>query len=137
MRGWEDEKVERIVKGSEEMGQDRWRTLEVWKLADDFAFCVYDATRRFPKEEMFGITSQVRRAALSVPTNLVEGYSRKGDKELSHFVNICLGSLAEAKYLLTFAFRLRYLPEEQYKDLIEKAEHLGKLLWGFYRKVRG
>ncbi len=65
------------------MEEERWTKLEIWKIADDLAYQVYILTKSFPKEEIYGITSQVRRAALSIPTNLVEGYSRKGDKELS------------------------------------------------------
>lgn len=118
------------------MGEDRWRNLEVWKLADEFAYKVYELTRQFPKQELFGITSQVRRAALSVPTNVVEGYSRKGDRDLAHFLNISLGSLAETKYLLHFALRLKYLGHDTYESLMMEAENLGKKLWAFYQKVR-
>jgi len=64
------------------MAEDRWRKLEVWQLADNLAYEIYTVTRKFPKEELYSLTSQVRRAALSVPTNIVEGYSRRGDKEL-------------------------------------------------------
>jgi four helix bundle protein len=62
------------------MEEERWQKLEVWKQADELAFLVYNVTQDFPKEEAYGTTSQVRRAALSIPTNIVEGYSRKGDK---------------------------------------------------------
>jgi len=65
------------------MENERWAKLEVWKTADDLAFEIYQITKRFPKEEIYGITSQIRRSALSIPTNIVEGYSRKGDKELA------------------------------------------------------
>ncbi len=75
------------------MSEDRWKRLDVWKLADELAYKTYLITRKFPKEELYGPTSQLRRSALSVPTNIVEGYSRKGDKELAHFVNISLGSM--------------------------------------------
>jgi four helix bundle protein len=85
------------------MDEDRWKKLNVWKLADELAFQIYTATRNFPRKEIYGITSQSRRAALSIPTNIVEGYSPKGDKELSHFINISLGSLAETKYLIYFS----------------------------------
>jgi four helix bundle protein len=60
---------------------------------------IYKATRIFPKEEIYGLTSQIRRAALSIPTNRVEGYARKGDKELARFVSISIGSMAETEYL--------------------------------------
>ena len=119
------------------MAQDRWKNLEVWKLADELAYQIYLVTRNFPKEEIYGLTSQLRRAALSVPTNLVEGYSRKGDRELSRFVNISLGSMAETKYLLHFAHRLGYLSDNDYEELEQGYERLGKKLWKFYKAVRG
>ncbi len=75
--------------------EDRWKGLGVWQLADGLAKHVYRATKDFPKEEVYGLTSQLRRAALSVPTNIVEGYSRKGDRELARFIDIALGSLAK------------------------------------------
>ena len=118
------------------MEEERWYNLEVWRLADELAFQVYKATKHFPKEEMFGLTSQIRRAALSVPTNIVEGYSRKGDKELSRFINISLGSLAETKYLLYFSNRLGYFNDNYYDKLQEDYRTLGKLLWRFYQKVK-
>jgi len=81
---------------------------------------------------MYGITSQLRRAALSIPVNIVEGYSRKGDKELAHFINISLGSLAETRYLLYFAHRLGYLPDKDFNKLKGGYERLGRKLWKFY-----
>ena len=118
------------------MEEERWGKLEVWKLADELAFQAYKATHSFPKEEIYSITSQIRRSALSIPTNIVEGYSRKGDKELSHFVNIGLGSLAETKYLIYFSNRLGYLETSSYQKLKEGYDKLGKLLWKFYEAVK-
>ena len=106
-------------------------------MADELALRVYKATKKFPKEEIYGITSQVRRAALSIPTNIVEGYSRKGDKELARFVNISLGSLAETKYLLYFSHRLAYFKGNEYSGLRDGYDTLGKILWRFYEKVSG
>ena len=119
------------------MQEERWQKLEVWKLADELAYRVYKVTQNFPKEEIYGLTSQVRRAALSVPTNIVEGYSRKGDKELARFINISLGSLAETKYLLYFSNRLGYFRDGKYIELKNGYNTLGKLLWRFYESVRG
>ncbi len=119
------------------MTEDRWRKLEVWELADDLAFEIYQVSRNFPKEEIYGITSQIRRAALSIPTNIVEGYSRKGDKELSRFISISLGSLAETKYLIYFSHRLEYLSDNEYNKIKQGYERLGKKLWKFYESVRG
>ena len=114
---------------------DRWRNLDVWKNADDLAHRVYQATRRFPKEEIYGITSQLRRSAISIPTNIVEGYSRHGDKELRRFISIGLGSLGETKYLLSFSWKLGYLKDSEYTELSEAADNLGRKLWKFYERV--
>jgi four helix bundle protein len=84
------------------MEEERWQKLEVWKVSDDLAYRVCQETKTFPKEEIYGLTSQIRRLALSIPTNVVEGYSRKGDKELSRFINISLGSLAETNTFYIF-----------------------------------
>jgi len=118
------------------MSEERWQKLDVWKLADELAYQTYLNTRGFPKEEIYGLTSQLRRAALSVPTNIVEGYSRKGDKELSRFLNISIGSMAEVKYLVYFAHRLGYLQDAEYTELTNGYDKLGKSLWRFYETVQ-
>jgi len=115
------------------MGEVGYRKLIVWQKADEFAFQVYTATRNFPKDEIYGIISQLRRAALSVPTNIVEGYGRGGKKELKQFLNIALGSLAETRYLLDFSLRLKYLNSTTYTQLQDLAEEVGRLLWKFYK----
>jgi four helix bundle protein len=135
--GWED----KMFRGQEagrprEMSEDRWKRLDVWKLADELAYKTYLVSRKFPKEEIYGLTSQRRRAALSIPTNIVESYSRKGDKQLAHFVNISLGSMAETKYLLYFAHRLGLLPDEEYDKIKKGYEELGRKLWRFYESVQ-
>ncbi len=105
-------------------------------MADDLAFEVYAVTREFPREEMYGLTAQLRRAALSVPTNIVEGYSRKGKKELIHFLNVSLGSLAETKYLLHFAKRLGCADPEKIRQVEAGYDRLGQRLWRFYEAIR-
>jgi four helix bundle protein len=112
-----------------------YKKLIVWQKADKLAYQVYMATKKFPTEELYGITSQLRRAVLSVPTNIVEGYDRHGKKELRQFVNIALGSLAEVKYLLDFSSRLKYFSVEQYGKLQSLAEEVGRLLWKFYKSL--
>jgi len=118
------------------MDEVGYKKLTVWHKADELAYQVYMATGDFPKKEVYGITSQLRRAALSVPTNIVEGYGRHGKKELRQFVNIALGSLAETKYLLDFCFRLKYLPAQKHKRLRESAEEVGRLLWKFFDSLK-
>ena len=118
-------------------GTERYKKLEVWRLADSLALEVYRATKSFSREEVYGIASQLRRAALSVPTNIVEGYARRGDRELAHSVDIALGSLAETRYLLSFCLNLGYLSEQKCGELESRASDLGGKLWRFYDKVRG
>ena len=106
-----------------------YRRLIAWKKSDDLALLIYKITQQFPQSELYGITSQIRRAAISVPTNIVEGYARNGKTEFKHFITIALGSLAEVKYLLSVAFRLKYLKEKDYTDALGLAESSGQLLW--------
>ncbi|UCG55873.1 MAG: four helix bundle protein [Phycisphaerales bacterium] len=112
-----------------------YKKLTVWRKADELAYQVYVATKNFPKEETYGITSQLRRAALSVPTNIVEGYGRQNKNELRQFVNIALGSLAEVRYMLDFCSRLGYLEPEQQRTLEGLAQEVGRLLWKFYKSL--
>ena len=112
-----------------------YRELKVWQKADELAMEVYSATKAFPKEEMYGLTSQIRRAALSVPTNIVEGYARKGDRELGRFISIAIGSLAETEYLLDFSTRLGYMQDKDYERIEGLRSEVGRLLWNFYKRV--
>lgn len=117
------------------MGEVGYKKLVVWQKADEFAYQSYMATKNFPKEEIYGITSQLRRAVLSISVNIVEGYGRQGKKELKHFLNIALGSLAETEYLLNFSLRLNYLTAEKHKKLQDLRTETGKLLWKFYKSI--
>ena len=118
------------------MEEDRWKNLEVWKKSDDLAFQVFYTTKSFPKEEIYGLTSQIRRSTLSIPANIVEEYSRRSDKELARFVSISLGSLAETKYLLYFSGRLGYLKRTELDQLAAGYDLLGKILFKFYEAVK-
>jgi len=112
-----------------------YKKLIVWRKADELAFEVYIATKNFPKDEIYGITSQLRRAVLSVPTNIVEGYGRQGRRELRQFVNIALGSLAETEYLLDFSLKLGYLIKTKHNKLQSLRQETGALLWKFYKSL--
>jgi len=83
-----------------------YKNLKVWQKADELAIEIYRITKTFPKDELYGMTSQLRRAGISITTNIVEGYSRKGDKELARFINSAIGYLAEVEYLLEFSDKL-------------------------------
>ena len=117
------------------MSEANYKKLVVWQKADELAKAVYRATKDFPKEELYGLTSQLRRATLSVPTNIVEGYARKGKKELLQFLNMALGSLAETEYLLDFVLSLGYFKQDEHKNLQDLRQYVGNLLWKFYQSI--
>jgi four helix bundle protein len=110
--------------------------LKVWQRAHELTLAVYKATRNFPPEEKYGLCSQVRRATASVPTNIVEGYRRKGGKEFLRFLNIAEGSLEETKYHLILSRDLGYLNQEEYVRLDEICCEVGRMLGGLQRTIR-
>lgn len=114
-----------------------FRKIETWQLADDFAVAVYEATKGFPKEEIYGITSQIRRAASSVAANIVEGASRESAKDYAHFLQIARGSLAETQYFLHLARRLGYMSEDEARDLEQLSRRVFGCLHGLISAVRG
>jgi len=91
--------------------------LEVWKLAHEFTLKVYEATKQFPSDEKFGLASQVRRSAMSVPTNIIEGQGRQYKKEFIQFLYIAKGSLDETNYHLYLAKDLQYISLALYNEL--------------------
>ncbi|PYL97696.1 MAG: four helix bundle protein [Verrucomicrobia bacterium] len=109
--------------------------IEAWRLADDLTVSVYKRTRSFPKEEMYGLTSQLRRASYSVPANIVEGASRESKKDYLHFLYIARGSLSETQYFIHLARRLNYLPQEESDMLREQTKMAFACLHGLIRAV--
>jgi len=90
-----------------------YRKLRTFQYAEELAFEVYKVTRKFPRDEMFGLTSQMRRAGLSVPANIVEGAQRRSEAEFIHFLSVALGSAGELGFYLDFAGKLEYLTKEE------------------------
>lgn len=113
-----------------------YRKLLVWHKADQLAFQIYIATRDFLREEIFCLTSQMRRAALSVPANIVEGYARSSEKEKLQFYSISRGSLAEIEYFIDFSFRLGYILDSQHKNLTILRDETGRLLTGLIKSLK-
>lgn len=113
------------------------RKLKAFDLSDQLTLEVYRITRVFPKEEMFGLTSQVRRSASSVPANIVEGCARKTEAEYSHFLNIAMGSLRETGYHLSLAFRLGYVPQNEADPLNELHDHACRVLSNLISSLNG
>jgi len=85
--------------------------IQAWKLADDLTVAVYEHTVRFPREEVYGLTNQIRRAAYSVPGNIAEGSARQSTKDYLHFLYIARGSLTEVQYFIHLAHRIAYLTD--------------------------
>jgi four helix bundle protein len=101
------------------------KDLDVWKCSMDLVTLVYQNTAQLPKEERYGLTSQMRRAAVSIPSNIAEGSARKGDKELIQFITIALGSVAELETQYLIAIRLKLIEENNnLEDLIIKVRQL-------------
>ncbi|MBI4991762.1 MAG: four helix bundle protein [Candidatus Harrisonbacteria bacterium] len=105
------------------------------KKMDEYAHFIYKITKEFPREEIYGITSQIRRAGLSVVLNYVEGYARGRNKVYKNFLEISYGSLKESKYLLHFSLLERYIDKKDYEKAIKLSEEIGAMLWGIIRKI--
>jgi len=112
------------------------RKLDVWRKSMDFVVNVYRITSNFPKSEKYGLTSQMRRASVSIPSNLAEGAARKGNKEFMHFLNIAQGSISELDTQLELAYRLGYINKEEYSSLINRATEISKMLYGLSRSLK-
>jgi four helix bundle protein len=97
--------------------------------SDRLVHLVYRLTREFPRDEVYGVISQLRRAALSVPLNIIEGFARKGSKDYRKFLYIAYGSIKETKYLLHFSYKENYLKENEYKESLSLADEIAKMLW--------
>ncbi|MFZ7133068.1 MAG: four helix bundle protein [Eubacteriales bacterium] len=109
----------------------------VWQKSHELVLKIYNISIDFPKEEMFGLTSQIRRAAVSVPSNIVEGKARGSNKDYRRFLLIARGSLEEIKYQLLLSKDLKYINETRYNDLVILANEIGKMLNSLISKVNG
>jgi|SRR5580765_1187780 len=107
--------------------------LDVWKKAVDFVVDIYKVTEAFPRDERFGLTSQLRRAAVSVPANIAEGAARTSPKVFAHFLSNAQGSASEVETELLIANRLDYLSGFQYESLHNSLDDLGKMMNGLTR----
>jgi four helix bundle protein len=104
--------------------------LDVWQKAVEFASDIYEATRDFPSDERFGLTSQMRRASVSISSNIAEGAGRSSDTEFGRFIEIAYGSLMEVVSQATIALRRSLLAEVRFRQVYERAEELARMLSG-------
>jgi four helix bundle protein len=110
--------------------------LKVFQLADQLAVHIYQSTRNFPAEEKYGLSSQMRRAAVSTPCNIVEGCARNTEKDFLRFLDIAYGSARELEYQVSLATRLGYLDKDKPLSLQNGSEEVSKTLNGLIRKIR-
>ncbi len=113
-----------------------YQKLFAWQLADQLAHKIYNLTVNFPKDEIFGLTSQLRRAGLSIATNIVEGHARNNKKEFHRFLAISLSSLAEVEYLLSFAYKRKLIADSDYQEVLALRIQCGKVLWKLFNSQK-
>ncbi|WP_092048249.1 four helix bundle protein [Planctomicrobium piriforme] len=112
------------------------RKLRAFELADRLALSIYAATRSFPREEQFGLTSQLRRAAVSIASNIVEGCARNSQPDYVRFLDMAFGSAREVEYQVTLAARLDYLSSDIAADLTKQASETARVLAGLLKSLR-
>jgi four helix bundle protein len=116
-------------------GVKDFRELKIWQKAHELTLAVYQVTASFPREELYGLTAQMRRAGTSIAANLAEGCGRNGDAEFSRFCWIAMGSASELQYFLLLARDLHLLPGGDYDRLAEKTTEVKRMLAGFLEKL--
>jgi four helix bundle protein len=114
-----------------------YHRLDAWKQAISLVVDVYKTTESFPKEERYGLTSQIRRAAVSIPANIAEGAARYSNREFAHFLSNAQGSASELETELLISHRLGYLNEQAHTDLSAALDRIGRLITGLSKHVAG
>ena len=112
-----------------------YERFEAWKVSHELALAVYSVTRGWPRSELYGLTSQLRRAALSAPTNIAEGSAKRGPAEFRRFLDYSLGSLSELAYLLRFAHDTQFLTDEAWARLQQMRDKAAILTWPMARSM--
>ena len=113
-----------------------WKKLKVWQETHSLVLEIYRVTTSFPKSEKYGLVDQLKRAASSVPANIVEGQSRNTTKEYLQFLYNARGSLEEVRYFLLLSFDLKFLKENKYKELEQKYESASKMINGLIKSLK-
>jgi four helix bundle protein len=112
-----------------------FRDLNIWKVGIELVKDVYRLTEKFPKQEMYGIVSQMRRSAVSIPSNVAEGFKRYHNKEYRQFLYVTLGSCAELETQITIAKELKYIQQDNEAALLEKLDHIGRMITSLLKKL--
>jgi four helix bundle protein len=113
-----------------------FRDLLIWQKSMILVTDIYQLTNTFPKEEIYGLTSQIRRSAISIPSNIAEGYGRDGNKDYLKFLNIATASLFEMQTQIEIAFNLKYITVLQFNNIYEASRELERMMCSFIRKVK-
>lgn len=113
-----------------------FRQLKVWEKSHQLALAIYKATKEFPKEELYGLTSQIRRASMSIPTNIAEGCGRNTDADFARFLQMAMGSASETEYQLILAHDLQFLPKDSYEKLHNDVEEVKRMLASLLKTLR-
>ena len=113
-----------------------FRELKVWEKGHRLTLAVYEATGGLPREELYGLTTQLRRCSASIPANIAEGCGRKGEAELGRFMLISMGSASELEYHLLLACDLGYLDTRRYQDLSQRTQEVKRMLSTFITRLR-
>lgn len=119
------------------MTRSSFRNLRVWQEAMTLTIEAYEVTANFPKHEIYGLTQQIRRAAVSIPSNIAEGKGHRSDREFVHFLMHARGSLLEMQTQLLIAEELGYFPKEKGAELLEKTDSVGRSLNGLIGAISG
>ncbi len=112
-----------------------YEDLRAWQLSMDLVVAVYGCTQRWPDEERYGLVSQIRRAAISIPSNIAEGKGRASDRELIKFLNYARGSVYEVQTQIRLACRLKYLPDKAADTIAGQAAEVGRVINGLIRAI--
>ncbi len=118
------------------MSVKKYRDLQIWQKGVKLVDEIYDITAQMPKEEVYGLTSQMRRSAISIPSNIAEGGARQGTKELIHFLNIAKGSLAELETQLIIAERRKFITRNELERLLLTTDTLDNMIFGLMNSLR-
>ena len=113
----------------------RFKDLRIWQKSIEIVSDIYLLTKKFPKEELYGLTSQIRRSAISIPSNIAEGFRRYHNKEYRQFLYISLGSCAELETQIAIAKNLKYITEEKEIELTEKLDHICRMTSNLIKKL--
>jgi four helix bundle protein len=124
-----------MVNGEKNIMISTHRNLDVWKKSIDFVTTIYKTTESFPKSEIYGLTSQIRRSAVSIPSNIAEGATRKSKIEFKQFLYIALSSAAELETQLIIANNLNYINEHEFESLLEKLYAISRMTQGLIKTI--